>query len=97
LPQTKNNNIQDFQNQRYIGIFCPNEREREKERGRERERERVRVRARKGKGKRKGMRNRNRNRERERTKARVILFLNQLGQSEKSANYISCTVQERAV
>ncbi len=43
----------------------------------ERERERERARARVGKGK----------REREREKARTIIFLNRLGQSENSANY----------
>jgi hypothetical protein len=35
----KNNNFQDFQNQRYIGIFMSQERDRKRERERERERE----------------------------------------------------------
>jgi hypothetical protein len=94
LPETETNNIQDLQNQRYIGILFPKERQRE--RGGEREsatRARARARARaRGKGKRKGKINGKR--ERERTKARAILFLNRLGQSGQSANSI---VLERAV
>jgi hypothetical protein len=84
LPQTKNNNIQDFQNQRYIGILMSlreREREREKARGRERARER--------KGK------RNRERERERTKVLAIIFINSPGWSEKSANYTVQYMKER--
>jgi hypothetical protein len=46
--------FQDFQNQRYIGIFM-SQRDREKEKtGRARKRERERERGRAGKGKRKG-------------------------------------------
>jgi hypothetical protein len=72
-----NVNIQDFQNQKYIGILMSKERERESESERER--------AKKGEGKVKGKRKRER--ERERTKARAILLLTRLGQSEKSSNY----------
>ncbi len=49
----KKNHLQDFQNQRYIGIFMSlKERGGQRESESERERERVRVRARKRKGKR---------------------------------------------
>jgi hypothetical protein len=55
-------------------------------------RERERERERKGK-----KREIEREGERERTKVRAILFLKRPGQSEKSVNYMYCTVQERAV
>jgi hypothetical protein len=70
--------LQDFQNQRYIGIFM-SLRVREREREQEKERERV-SKKEKGKGKGKG-------KEREITKMREIYFLNRLGRNENFAKY----------
>jgi hypothetical protein len=76
----KKNYLLHFESQRYIGIFMSH-RERgrgERERAREQDQERERKIKRKRKKKRK--------REREK-KVRTIIFLNCLGQSEKSAKY----------
>jgi hypothetical protein len=98
LPQTNKNNIQDFQNQRYIGIFM-SQREREREIASERDREsESKKEKKKEKGKRKWKgKEKGKERERERTKAQAILFLNRPGQREKSVNCMYCTLQERAV
>ncbi len=88
-PRQTKNNLQDFQIQSYIGIFMSQrERERKRESGsesvREREREKENSeRERKEKEKQK-----------ERTNVQAIIFLNRLGQNEKSANY---TVHGRGV
>jgi hypothetical protein len=91
MPQTKKNNLLHFQNQRYIGIFCPKERKRERggerERKREREQELERERARERERNRKIKIKIKRKIERARKKAWGILFLNRLDQNEKSANY----------
>jgi hypothetical protein len=63
------------------------EQEREQERGRERERERERERDRERGRERERDRESERERQKESTKALVILFLNRLGQTEKSTNY----------
>jgi hypothetical protein len=84
----KKNNLQDFQNQRYIGILiflC--ERGRgggggDRERERERERDRVGERKRESESRSK----KEKEREIERTKALTIRFLDLRGQNEKSAN-----------
>jgi hypothetical protein len=68
-PPPRKNNLQDFQNQRYMGIFMSLreiKREREKEREQEQELERARARKEKGKGKGRGKRKGKRERERER-------------------------------
>jgi hypothetical protein len=80
FPQKKN--LQDFQNQKYIGIFMAQiERETERERKREREREGER------KSDQEQERERERERERENKSAGAILFINRRGQNEKSARY----------
>ncbi len=87
MPQTKKIISRAFKSEVNWYFYVPErvrERGGEKKRKRESERERVRARARKRK--RKG--------KRERTKARAIIFLNRLGQSEKSASY---TVHQREV
>jgi hypothetical protein len=84
-PRQKNN-IQDYQNQRYIStyFFVP-----KRERGRESKSEsesESKSKSRKGKGK---------GKERERTEVLVMIFLNRPCKNEKSGNYTVLYMKER--
>ncbi len=84
MPKKKINPTH-FQNQRYIGIFM-SLRERETERERERKSKSESKSNSKSKSNTKSESESKRNRKRE--KIQAIIFLNRLGQIEKSVNYI---------